>query len=99
MRGLEKNRMKRDIRTYKHTHGHRDSMIESAQWADSMKTSEATAEDCEGLFLLPEPLDYSRIRLVSKFCGKIGGEQKVLRQPWNLVLTALLYRVYRKKYQ
>ena len=25
--------------THKHTYGHRDSMIESAQWADSMKTS------------------------------------------------------------
>ena len=42
MRGLEKNRMKRDRhadrQTYIHTYnGHRDSMIESAQWADSMK--------------------------------------------------------------
>ena len=37
MRGLEKKRMKRDIHTYKHTNGHRDSMIKSAQWADSMK--------------------------------------------------------------
>ena len=39
MRGLEKNRMKRDRHhTDRHTYnGHRDSMIESAQWADSMK--------------------------------------------------------------
>ena len=37
MRGLEKNRMKRDKQTHRHTDGHRDSMIESAQWADSMK--------------------------------------------------------------
>ena len=44
MRGHEKNRMKRDrgadrqtdIHTY---NGHRDSMIESAQWADSMKNN------------------------------------------------------------
>ena len=27
-----------DIRTDTHTHGHRDSMTESAQWADSVKT-------------------------------------------------------------
>ena len=33
MRGLEKNRMGRGHTT----DGHRDSMIESAQWADSMK--------------------------------------------------------------
>ena len=39
MRGLEKNRMKRDTQTDRHTYnGHRDSMIESAQWADSMKS-------------------------------------------------------------
>ena len=31
MRGLEKNRMKRDIQTRKHTDGHRDSMKESAK--------------------------------------------------------------------
>ena len=37
MRDLEKNRMKRDKQTDKPTDGHRDSMIESAQWADSMK--------------------------------------------------------------
>ena len=38
MRGLEKNRMKRDRQTDRHTYnGHRDSMIESAQWADLMK--------------------------------------------------------------
>ena len=37
MRGLEKNRMKRDRQTDRQTYGHRDSMIESAQWADSMK--------------------------------------------------------------
>ena len=36
MRGLEKNRMERG-HTHTHTCGHRDSMIESAQWADSMK--------------------------------------------------------------
>ena len=35
MRGLEKNRMKRDRQIP--DNGHRDSMIESAQWADSMK--------------------------------------------------------------
>ena len=42
MRGLAKTRMKRDnIHTYIHTYkGHRDSMIESAQWADSMKIAE-----------------------------------------------------------
>ena len=37
MRGLEKNRMKRDRHTDRQTYGHRDSMIELAQWADSMK--------------------------------------------------------------
>ena len=38
MRGLEKNCMKRDRQTDIHTYnGHRNSMIESAQWADSMK--------------------------------------------------------------
>ena len=41
MRGLEKNRIKRDRHTDRQTDpqtdGHRDSMIESAQWADSMK--------------------------------------------------------------
>ena len=31
MRGLEKNRMKRDKHTRKHTDGHRDSMKESAK--------------------------------------------------------------------
>ena len=31
MRGLEKNRMKRDPHTRKHTDGHRDSMKESAK--------------------------------------------------------------------
>ena len=31
MRGLEKNRMKRDTHTRKHTDGHRDSMKESAK--------------------------------------------------------------------
>ena len=36
MRGLKKKRMKRDIRTHRQTHGHRDSMIELAQWADSI---------------------------------------------------------------
>ena len=40
MRGLEKKRMKRDRHTRRHTYGHRDSMIESAQWADSMKIGE-----------------------------------------------------------
>ena len=29
--------MKRDKHSHIHTDGHRDSMIESAQWADSMK--------------------------------------------------------------
>ena len=28
---------KGDIQTYTQTHGHRDSMTESAQWADSVK--------------------------------------------------------------
>ena len=37
MRGLGKKRMKRDGQTHTQTHGHRDSMIELAQWADSMK--------------------------------------------------------------
>ena len=36
MRGLEKNRMERGQANI-HTDSHRDSMIESAQWADSMK--------------------------------------------------------------
>ena len=42
MRGLEKNRMKRDKQTHRHTDGHRDSMIELAQWADSMKKKNNT---------------------------------------------------------
>ena len=37
MKGLEKNRMKRDGQTNRH----HDSMMESAQWADSMK------KDCQ----------------------------------------------------
>ena len=38
MRGIKKNRMKRDRHTDIHTYnGHRNFMIESAQWADSMK--------------------------------------------------------------
>ena len=32
-----------DIRTDTHTHGHRDSMTESAQWADSVKTKQYLA--------------------------------------------------------
>ena len=27
-------------KTYKHTYGHRDSMTESAQWADSVKRTD-----------------------------------------------------------
>ena len=46
MRGLEKNRMKRDRQTNIHTDGHRDSMIESAQWADSMKISHTLTNSC-----------------------------------------------------
>ena len=30
-----------DRQTDTHTYGHRDSMIESAQWADSMKSLES----------------------------------------------------------
>ena len=46
MRGLEKNCMGRGQthrqthrQTNKQTDGHRDSMTESAQWADSVKTT------------------------------------------------------------
>ena len=30
-----------DIQTYRNTHGHRDSMTDSAQWADSVKSRES----------------------------------------------------------
>ena len=56
MRGLEKNRMGRG----QHIHGHRDSMIESAQWADSMKTLRHFTEGGGGLlgaFRIPGTLE------------------------------------------
>ena len=40
MRGLEINFTGRG-HTYVHTYGHRDSMTESAQWADSLKSDNA----------------------------------------------------------
>ena len=52
MRGLEKNCMGRG-QTNKSTDGHRDSMTESAQWADSVKiTLSMSEEEKEEMLLL-----------------------------------------------